>query len=52
MGGALVLLAAPVVQAGRDYSSLPHGMNDKISSIQVLGDAEVTVFQDARDKHR
>jgi hypothetical protein len=80
--GALVLLAAPVVQAqrwgredfprtgacffrdpnfkgdyfcvkaGRDYSSLPSGMNDKISSIQVFGDAEVTVFQDARFEGR
>jgi Peptidase inhibitor family I36 len=82
MGGALVLLAAPVVQAqhwgreefprtgacffqdpnfkgdyfcvnaGRDYSSLPSGMNDKISSIQVFGGAEVTVFQDARFEGR
>jgi hypothetical protein len=40
------------VHAGRDYSSLPHGMNDKITSIQVFGDAEVTVFQDARFEGR
>jgi len=34
--------------AGRGYSSLPSGMNDQISSIQVFGDAEVTIFQDDR----
>jgi hypothetical protein len=40
------------VRAGRDYSSLPQGMNDKITSIQVFGDADVTVFQDARFEGR
>jgi hypothetical protein len=40
------------VKAGRDYSSLPSGMNDRISSIQVFGDAEVTVFQDSRFEGR
>jgi len=36
------------VDAGREYSSLPSGMNDQITSIQVFGDAEVTIFQDGR----
>lgn len=40
------------LDAGREYSSVPHGMNDQISSIQVFGDAEVTVFQDARFEGR
>jgi hypothetical protein len=36
------------VNTGREYSSLPSGMNDQISSIQVFGDAEVMIFQDKR----
>ena len=36
------------VNAGRDYSSLSSGMNDRISSIQTFGGAQVTIFQDAR----
>jgi hypothetical protein len=34
------------VRAGDDLSSLPPGMNDKISSIRIFGRAEVTVFKD------
>jgi hypothetical protein len=34
--------------AGRDYSSLPSGMNDQISSIRMFGGADVTIFQDSR----
>jgi peptidase inhibitor family I36 len=40
------------VKAGRDYSSLSSGMNDQISSIQIFGAAEVTVFQDGRFEGR
>jgi hypothetical protein len=36
------------VNAGRDYSSLSSGMNDRISSIQTFGGAEFTIFQDSR----
>lgn len=36
------------LNAGREYSSLPSGMNDRISSIQTFGGAEVTIFQDSR----
>lgn len=34
------------VAAGEDAPRVPQGMNDEISSIRVLGRAEVTVFQD------
>ena len=34
--------------AGREFSSLPSGMNNQISSIRTFGDAEVTIFQDSR----
>jgi hypothetical protein len=40
------------VKGGRDYSSLPSGMNDQISSIRIFGEAEVTVFQDGRFEGR
>ena len=40
------------VDAGRDYSSVPSGTNDQISSIRIFGDAEVTVFQDGRFEGR
>lgn len=36
------------VDTGDSVSSLPKGMNDKISSIQVFGRAEATVFRDVR----
>jgi hypothetical protein len=38
--------------AGREFSSLPSGTNDEISSIRIFGDAEVTVFQDRRFEGR
>lgn len=34
------------VREGDRLSSLPSGMSDKISSVRVTGDAEVTVFRD------
>lgn len=34
--------------SGDSLSSVPDGMNDKISSIRVFGHADVTVFQDVR----
>ena len=34
--------------AGQDLSSLPSGANDRVSSIRILGRAEVTVFEDPR----
>jgi len=40
------------LDAGREYSSLSSGMNDQISSIQIFGDADVTVFQDGRFEGR
>jgi hypothetical protein len=40
------------LDAGREYSSLPSGMNDQISSIQIFGDVEVTIFQDGRFEGR
>ncbi len=35
-------------RTGEDLSSLPSGMNDRISSIRIFGRAEVTVFKDSR----
>ena len=35
-------------RSGEDLSSIPPGTNDRISSIRVLGRAEVTVYQDGR----
>jgi peptidase inhibitor family I36 len=34
------------VRAGESISSVPRDMNDRISSIRLFGDAEVTVFRD------
>jgi len=34
------------VAAGEAVRDMPNGMNDKVSSIQIFGRAEVTVFQD------
>jgi len=34
--------------AGEDLRAVPDGMNDRISSIKVFGDAAVTVFRDVR----
>jgi Peptidase inhibitor family I36 len=36
------------VGRGQDLAQLPPGMNDQISSIQVIGNVEVTVFKDTR----
>jgi hypothetical protein len=36
------------VNAGDSISSMPPGMNDRISSIKIFGRAEVTVFKDIR----
>ena len=38
------------VRPGDDLRSLPSGMNDRISSIRLLGASEVTVFKD-KDMH-
>jgi len=35
-------------KTGQDRDSLPSGVNDRISSIRVFGNAEVTVFKDSR----
>lgn len=35
-------------RTGENLSFVPGGMNDRISSIRILGRAEVTVFRDAR----
>ena len=40
------------VRQGDRLSSLPSGMGDKISSVRVLGSAEVTVFRDANMRGR
>lgn len=37
---------------GENQRDMPHGMNDKISSIRVFGNASVTVFQDSRFEGR
>lgn len=36
------------VRRGENVGVLPEGMNDRISSIRMFGDADVTVFQDGR----
>ena len=35
-------------QAGEALSSVPKGMNDKVSSIRIFGRADVTVYKDVR----
>ncbi len=35
-------------EAGEDLSSLPSGANDRVSSIRILGRAEVRVYEDPR----
>ena len=40
------------VRTGESVREMPHGMNDKITSIQLFGRAEVTVFQDSRFEGR
>ena len=36
------------VEAGRNLSTLPDAANDHVSSIRILGNAEVTVYKDPR----
>jgi len=36
------------IRAGESFASMPSGMNDKISSIRVIGRAEAIVFKDIR----
>jgi len=36
------------VRSGDNVGAMPDGMNDKISSIKVFGNAEVTLFRDVR----
>jgi hypothetical protein len=36
------------VRTGENLSSLPSGMNDRISSIRIFGRAEVTIYKDSR----
>jgi hypothetical protein len=38
------------VGAGDDYSSIPNGLNDGISSIRIFGRAQVVVYKDHRFK--
>lgn len=38
--------------SGENLSAVPDGMNDKISSIKVFGNAEVTLFKDVRFEGR
>ncbi len=38
------------VNAGREFSSLPSGMDDQISSIRTFGNAEVTIFRESQFK--
>jgi hypothetical protein len=40
------------VRSGDSLSSMPSGMNDRISSIRIFGNAEVTVFRDSHYKGR
>ena len=40
------------VRAGDDFSAVPDGMNDRISSVRVFGRATVTVFKDIRFQGR
>ena len=40
------------VRDGESERDMPHGMNDKISSIRIFGNASVTVFQDSRFEGR
>jgi hypothetical protein len=40
------------LQAGQALRSMPHGMNDRISSIRVFGGADVTVFADIEMRGR
>ena len=39
-------------RAGENLTAVPDNMNDKISSIRVFGDAEVTLFKDVRFEGR
>lgn len=39
-------------RVGEDIPEMTEGMNDQISSIRILGDVEVTVFQDVRFRGR
>jgi hypothetical protein len=36
------------VRPGEDLASLPGGMSDRISSIRIIGDADVVVYRDVR----
>jgi hypothetical protein len=40
------------VRPGEDLRSLPSGMGDRISSLRLLGDSEVTVFRDSNLRGR
>jgi hypothetical protein len=40
------------VRDGESERDMPHGMNDKISSIRIFGGASVTVFQDSKFEGR
>jgi hypothetical protein len=39
-------------RSGDDLNHVPSGMNDRISSIRIFGDAEVTVYRDSRFEGR
>src|SRR3954469_8864506 len=40
------------VRDGENQPDMPRGMNDKISSIRIFGNASITVFQDSRFEGR
>jgi hypothetical protein len=40
------------VEAGDEVTSMPDGMNDKITSIQTFGSVEVEIFQDVQFRGR
>jgi hypothetical protein len=39
-------------RSGENVSAVPDGMNDRVSSVRVFGDMEVTVFRDVRFQGR
>lgn len=40
------------VQAGDEYEAMPEGLNDRISSIRLFGDADVTVYRNPNFRGR
>jgi hypothetical protein len=40
------------VEAGDEYDVMPEGLNDRVSSIRLFGDADVTVYRDPNFRGR